>query len=118
MDKLRSSQEIVLRFAYVLALRNYQDAYAITSQAYQQKISIAQMQKQFEQIIPDDWGPIDPIIVADEMLDDWPDKQASDIGWIYVSLEGTVYPYSEGLYILVALEDDMPTINDINFGRP
>ena len=112
------AQEIALRFAQDLAQRNYALAYTFTSQEYQQHMSLNAVRETFECIIPEDWGAVTSIQVVGDVLQDWPDKQPTDIGWVYVSLEGEVYPYSEGLFILIAQEGELLKIRDIEFGRP
>jgi hypothetical protein len=117
-SSLPAEQQFALQFAHLLAQHDYKGAHSLTTQEYQQQVSVAKIQNYFEQIIPADWGPIDPILAVDDTFTDFPDKQDSDIGWVYVSLEGTVYPYSEGLYILVAQENNTFRVRDVVFGRP
>jgi hypothetical protein len=117
-SSLPAEQQFALQFAHTLAQHDYKGAHGLTTQKYQQQVSVAQIQSYFEQIIPDDWGPIDPILAVGDTFTDFPDKQASDIGWVYVSLEGILYPYSEGLYILVARENNTFRVGDVVFGSP
>jgi hypothetical protein len=49
-------------------------------------------------------------------MDRWPDKRASDLLWVYVSIGGDVY--SEGLVAVLTSEDDEPRIREVEFGRP
>src|SRR4051794_4980011 len=114
MDQaLPSEQQFALQFARTLARYDYEQAYALTMHEYQQHVGLAEVRQYFESVIPDDWGPIDPIYAVGDTFTDFPDRQSSDVGWVYVSLEGTVYPYTEGLYILVAHEDNELKIRDV-----
>ena len=115
---LPPEQQFAVQFAHILAQHDYKRAHSLTTQEYQRQVSVTKIQNYFEQIIPADWGTIDPILAVDDTFTDFPDKHASDVGWVYVSLEGTVYPYSEGLYILVAWENDTFRVRDVVFGRP
>ena len=110
-------QTIVLEFANALTVGDFEVAYALCARAYQARHDVQHLRESFAQIIPDDWGPIS-VYVLEDVLTDWPDKQPKDIGWIYASLEGEVYPYSEGLYVLVTQEDDVLRVGDVTFGRP
>jgi hypothetical protein len=78
-------------------------------------MSLEQVQSAFETIIPTDWGTVEPIEVA-QTLRDWPSKEDSDLGWVYVSLGGDVY--SEAVVVVVTLEDGEPRVRDVEFGRP
>jgi hypothetical protein len=73
------------------------------------------MQAAFEAIVPTDWGPIGPIETG-ETLANWPGRQPSDLGWVYVSLGGDVY--SEAVIAVVTMEDGEPRIREAEFGRP
>jgi hypothetical protein len=117
-SSLPPEQQFAVHFAQTLAQQNFTGARDLTTEEYQQHASVAEIQHHFERIIPADWGPIDPILTVGDTFTDFPDKQVSDIGWVYVSLEGTVYPYSEGLYILVARENNTLRVRDVVFGRP
>jgi hypothetical protein len=111
-SSLPPEQQFAVQFAHTLAQHDYKGAHSLTTQEYQRQVSVAEIQNHFEQVIPADWGPVDPILAVGDTFTDFPDKQASDIGWVYVSLEGTVYPYSEGLYILMAQENNALRVRD------
>ena len=49
-------QQFVLRFATLLAERNFSAAYAMTAESYQATTTREQMQREFETMIPLDWG--------------------------------------------------------------
>lgn len=114
-DHAADFSKVALDFGRSLAGRHYEQAYAMTTEGYRASTSLAQMKAAFEAIVPEDWGPSEPIEVT-RMLETWPDKQAADIGWAYVSIYGDVY--SEALIVVVALEQGQPRIRDVQFGRP
>lgn len=74
------------------------------------------MQEIYERVIPEDWGTVD-LVALDEVLEDWTDKRTNDIGWIYISLEGQHYPYSEGLFICVSRENSNLIVSGVTYGR-
>lgn len=104
-----------LSFTQHLAERAYAEAYAMTSQGYREAISLENLQEEFEEIVPLDFGDIGPIEIV-QTLESWPAKQDSDLVWIYVSIGGDVY--SEGLVVVLADEAGEPRVRDVEFGRP
>ena len=110
-------QAIVLEFARILATGDFEAAQALCARAYTTKYTAQHLRKSFNQIIADDSGPVS-VEVLEDVLTDWPGKQPQDIGWMYASLEGEVYPYSEGLYVLVTREDGVLRVGNVTFGRP
>ena len=108
-------RQTALEFANVLVARDYPKAYSMTAQAYRERNTVEQLRIAFETIVPDDFGPIGPVEVA-QTMEDWPGKQPGDIGWAYVSIGGDVY--SEAVTVVVALENGEAKIREIEFGRP
>jgi hypothetical protein len=68
-----------------------------------------------EAIVPTDWGAIGPVTVVQTMTQ-WPAKQPSDLGWVYVSIGGDVY--SEAVIAIITLENGRPKVREVEFGRP
>jgi hypothetical protein len=76
------------------------------------------MKEQYDRIIPPDWGQMENVEIVGDMQTEGLDEHGDAIGWLYVSLEGSIYPYSEGLYVQVARIHNNLYINDVWFGRP
>ena len=74
-----------------------------------------QLKEEFEKIVPPDGGDTGPIEIG-TIWDDWPDKQPSDLGWVYVSIGGDVY--SEGLTLVLMSENGNARVREVQFGRP
>jgi hypothetical protein len=110
-------REVALQFTKALTERDYDRAYAMTSQDYQRRTSVKQLRTAFEAIVPTDWGAIGPVTVVRTMTQ-WqsPAKQPSDLGWVYVSIGGDVY--SEAVIAIVTLENRQPKVREVEFGRP
>ena len=49
-------------------------------------------------------------------MDAWPDKQPSDLEWVYVAIANDTY--SEAVTVVVAQEQSRPVIRSIEWGRP
>lgn len=109
------SEELALEFARALARRDYRAAYSMTSREFQSTCSCEQMQENFESIIPEDWGSVDPIEIGTKM-DNWPTKGANDLEWVYVVLGGDVY--SEAVVVVVSEEDGVLRVREVEWGRP
>ena len=104
-----------LKFASALASRDYPTAYALTSSDYQHSTTLDEMRAGFEAIVPTDWRTVGPIEVG-HVMETWPAKKPSDVGWIYISIGGEVY--SEALSVVVMLEADTLKVRTVEFGRP
>ena len=108
-------RHIALEFTESLAAREYQKAYAMTTEQYRNRTTVEQLRSAFETIIPTDWGPMGPIEVGETMTS-WPGKQSDDIGWAYVSIGGDVF--SEAVIVVVTSEQGEARIREVEFGRP
>jgi len=108
-------EQVALEFTKALAERQYSKAYEMTSQEFRSHSTVDKLKIDFETIIPPDFGPIDPIEVA-QTMSNWPGRQSSDVGWAYVSIGGEVY--SEALVVIVTLENGKEKIREIEYGRP
>jgi hypothetical protein len=107
--------QVALAFTKALAARDYEAAYALTSRAYREGTSLKAMADAFEAIVPLDWGTVAPVDVGVTM-DDWPGREPSDAGWVYVSVGGDVY--SEAVTVVVTREDGELRVRTVEFGRP
>lgn len=106
-------------FAKALAAREYSRAYSMVSKEFIKESTQNQMKSDFESIVPLDWvfwGPDgEPVKAADPILD-WPDKQSSDVGIVYVSIGGQMY--SEAVTVTVESVEGLLKIRDVEYGRP
>lgn len=106
---------LALAFATALTNRDYQAGYAMTSRDYQRRMPLEAMHAAYEAIVPEEFGPATSLEVG-LTLETWPDKQAADVGWVYVCVGGDVY--SEGITVVVTTEDGALKVRDVEFGRP
>jgi hypothetical protein len=108
-------RQVALEFTKALAARQYDKAYAMTSQGYLRRSTVDQLRAAFEAIVPTDWGAMGPI-ESGQTLTNWSGKQSSDLGWVYVSIGGDVY--SEAVMVVVTSENGEARIREVEFGRP
>jgi hypothetical protein len=98
---------LALEFAQSLANRDYLAAYGMLDQSMQANMSVQELQRQFEQMIPLDWGEVDPIELQNQ----------GNAPFIYIVLGGDVY--SEAIIINeFSRESDTVKISGFEFGRP
>lgn len=107
-------RQVALEFARALAARDYAKAHAMTSEAYRKRTTVDQLRAAFEAIVPGDWAV--RAVEVGETMTTWPDRQADDLGWAYVSIGGDAY--SEAVTVVVAAENGAATIRHVEFGRP
>lgn len=112
---LQDAKDTALKFSKLMSLRNYADAYEMTSIKFKESFSATEMQASFEDMIPSDWGEISPIEVGETMME-WPAKESSDVAWVYMILGGDVY--SEAFTLIITSEQNSIKIREIEFARP
>ena len=108
-------ENFAYEFTVALTNREYKKAYSMTSKEFKTKTTIEEMKASFEHVVPNDWGAMGPIELGETMTD-WPDKRATDLGWVYVSIGGDVY--SEAIIAIVSIEDKAIKIREVEYGRP
>ena len=106
---------LALSFAEALMAGDFAKAHSMLGSGLGHSISSDSLRQTYEGMI--DYGD-GPVITTEltEALEDWPEKQANDLGWAYVAMSGD--NYSEAVCVVVALEDGAPTIREIQWGRP
>jgi len=112
---MEAATQLAIQFVRALNARDYERAYAMTSNGYRDGVSLADLQASFEALVPLDWGETEPVEVGLTMQD-WPGKKPGDVGWVFVSIYGDVY--SEGVTAVVGLEGDALEVRDVEWGRP
>jgi len=107
-------RKLATGFAAALVARDFLGAYAMTSSSYRARIALAVMQRAFEEMVQ----PIEPLgdIHLMNTLEEWPAKQAGDVGWAYVAIDGT--GWGEAVAVVVMMEDQVLRIREVEWGRP
>ncbi len=49
-------------------------------------------------------------------MEDWPDREESDLGWVYVALSGSTF--SEAVTVVVSNQEGRHVIRSLEWGRP
>jgi hypothetical protein len=105
--------KIALQFAQLLVARNFVDAQAMLTPELRSRHSAADLQTQFDGMISNWQGMPVTDVEAMNVLDEWPDRQAADMGWAYVSIGCD--RFNEAVAVVVT---DAGLIRSIEWGRP
>ena len=108
-------KRVAVAFTSALAARDYNAAYAMASRSYRDATSVTALQAAFEAVVPIDWNTVGPIEIG-QTMEDWPGREPSDVGWVYVSVGGDTY--SEAVTVVVTLDDRELKVRTAEFGRP
>ena len=104
-----------VEFATALGTGEYQRAHAFLSSSLRSRISVAKLETDYKEMVS--YGSGAPTTVtAVTAMDNWPDKQAGDLEWVYVAMANDTY--SEAVTVVVAQENDELVIRSIEWGRP
>ncbi len=105
--------KVALQFAQALVARNFVTAQAMLTSELRSLHSAEALQTQFDGMISNWQGMPVTDVETINVLDEWPDRQAADIGWAYVSIGGD--RFNEAVAVVVT---DAGLIRSIEWGRP
>ncbi|MGA1474715.1 MAG: hypothetical protein ACO4AI_06035 [Prochlorothrix sp.] len=112
-----AAQMTILAFAQDLSQRHYTQAHQRLSARLQTHLPLGALQDAFEQIIPLDWGPVDPIEIEGIIGQKSGRGTGNLMVPVMVVLGGDVY--SEALFVdRVVREAEILKIDGVEFGRP
>jgi tetratricopeptide (TPR) repeat protein len=106
---------IALSFAEALMQGNYHKAHGLLSPALQGASPESDLRRSYGTLIEYGDGPVEAVDIGVTM-EDWPDKQAGDVGWVYVHMTGE--GFGEAVTVIVAEESKGLAIRAIEWGRP
>lgn len=107
--------EVAQKFGQLIAKADYQAAHSLLTKQSQEIYSPEDLKRSVEQMT-DYWsGPIEEVM-SDLIAQDWPDKQAKDIGIVYVSLNGD--GVGEAVTVTLVEENNDIRIRYLEWGRP
>jgi hypothetical protein len=109
------SAKLALEFAKAMASGDTARAYAMLSPELQSALSPEKLAAQYREMVGDGSGAPTTIQVMSTM-DAWPDKQGSDVEWVYVAIANDAY--SEAVTVVVSQAKSGHVIRSIEWGRP
>ena len=115
---MKPYQEVAVAFAAALVERDFARARALLVPALREQLTEGDLRDQLTSIYRcyARSAPTHSRFVTEGTVETWPGKQADDLGWAYVSIEGD--DFAEAVYVLVSDVDGVPMIRKIEWGRP
>jgi hypothetical protein len=105
------------QFGRSIAQGDYATAHSLLTEGARAAHSPDDLKQAVEQMIAIGDGPItDVALVSECILEDWPDKQESDVGYVYVALTGD--GFCEAVTVTLTREADKIRIRELEWGRP
>ena len=116
MDLITTATEkLIFEFATALVEGEYQRAHELLSDSARDKWPPSLLRNSYQGMVGYFEAP--PSFVAVEhVMNDWPDKKPTDIGWAYASIYSE--DEGEGVTLVVCAEKERYTIREIEWGRP
>jgi hypothetical protein len=111
-------ERIASDFATALVAGDFAGAHAMLSPTLQAQYQPDDLQTQLEQMLAYSGQAAKGAQVSvDTSMDDWPDKQADDIGWAYVSIykERAEGSFAEAVTVII---DKHGKVRELVWGRP
>jgi hypothetical protein len=116
MTPLQNCITVAQQFGDFIAREDYLAAHALLTAEAQGDYSAESFKTAVAKMTSYAPGPIQEVTVMNEILEDWPAKQASDVASIYVALTGD--GFNEAAYLTLAREGIDYRIREIEWGRP
>ena len=104
-------------FAMFLKENRFDDAHALLSSELKRQQTPETLRHDLNRMIEYGDGPVEDVevVMVDEMTG-WADRQSHDLGWVYVAMAGS--EFNEAVTVILAIEDGVPVVRDIEWGRP
>ncbi len=115
LPKETPQTKLAVEFASALASGEYERAHAYLSSSLRSATPVAKLAVDYKEMVS--YGSGTPTTVAAmTAMYRWPDKQPSDVEWVYVAIANDTY--SEAITVVVAQEKDKLVLRSIEWGRP
>jgi hypothetical protein len=109
--------EVAERFGALVAEGNYGEAHGYLTQAAGRENPPEVLKRDFEEMISYWQGDGEILeVTSDLILEDWPDKQAQDLGVVYTAFIGA--GDCEAVTVVLTQEDGAVRIRSLEWGRP
>jgi hypothetical protein len=107
--------EVAERFGALVASGDYGEAHGYMTQAAGRENPPEVLKRDFEAMLSYWQGGVVGV-ESDLILEDWPDKQAQDLGMVYTSFVGD--GNCEAVTVVLTQEDGAVRIRSLEWGRP
>jgi hypothetical protein len=109
---------IAAGFALALVSGDFTGAHAMLSPTLQTQYTPEQLKEEYQGLLPDTEKAFDTVETSvDNQMEEWPDKQADDAGWAYVSIfqDKPDATFVEAVTVIVTKDG---YVRDLVWGRP
>ena len=107
--------EVGLLFAQALVAGDFKGAHRLLEPGLGTQFTPAKLETTYRDMISYGGGPAREVRVM-AVLDYWPARQPSDVGWVYVAISGD--SFSEAVTVTVTEVGGLKLIREIEWGRP
>jgi hypothetical protein len=108
---------VPLKFGRAIAKGDFVAAHALLTKGAQESHPPEALKRAVEEMIAIGDGPIEQVdLVKECILEDWPDRQDGDVGYVYVALTGD--GFCEAVTVTLTTEAGKIRIREIEWGRP
>jgi hypothetical protein len=108
---------VPLQFGRAIAKGDFAAAHALLTERAQESHPPEVLKQAVEEMIAIGDGPIEEVDLVEEcILEDWPDKQEGDVGYVYVALTGD--GFCEAVTVILTTEAGKVRIRELEWGRP
>jgi hypothetical protein len=115
-ERMPEFTEVAHQFAAALVQGDYGVAQSLLSDSLKDIYTPAKLQQLYTEMLAYTDGALAEATEVVTTMTEWPTKQAEDIGWAYVAINGQIF--SEGVAVTVINEGGQPRIRDLVWGRP
>jgi len=108
---------VAVEFGSAVAQGDFVAAHALLTKQAQESHPAETLKQAVEEMISIGAGPIEHVhLVSSCILEDWANKQAGDVGYVYVALTGD--GFCEAVTVTLTREAGKIRIRDLEWGRP
>lgn len=121
LDSSRAYTDVALTFAKALASSQFDKAYSLLSPEMRQQYSPETLRANYQQMFAYAGKTSATGVEVMNVMEDFPDKTNTDLGWVYVSITGPDEQggsWGEAVAVVVTKVDGELLIRDITWGRP
>jgi hypothetical protein len=115
-ERMPEFTEVAHQFAAALVQGDYGLAQSLFSDSLKATYPLAKLQQLYTTMLAYTNDAVAETTEVVTTMTEWPTKQAEDIGWAYVAINGQ--SFSEGVAVTVINEGGQPRIRDVIWGRP
>ena len=111
--------DVAKSFAQALVAKDFQRAHILLTPRLRESLSpqalADNLRSMYSGYAPDD-EPVSTSFDREFCMEDWPNKEPGDLGWVYVGIHGS--GFVEAVTVVVSQTGEGARIREIEWGRP